>query len=246
MQDWQLLVRDTLLTRLFIAALITLASATLTHFDNSAALILPKGSSPLTYALLRWDVFQYLRIASNDYTYEHDFAFFPGIPALSMFFTKNTSSIVHVGGLWSVVADVLSINALYRLTRTVFGTSSRFAYMTAMLALVPPNVPALRFAGYAEPTFNWLSYEGRSLSRSSSVYHTLTLLIGMIAAASGRYSLAAIFFFFASAFRSNGLILPIFIVWPIVVEPFLRDKRVSQSFCIHHLPPYHLTVSRFR
>ena len=56
---------------------------------------------------------------------------------------------------------------------------------------------------------------------------------GMLCAANSEWTQASMAFMIASMFRSNGFILSGYVLWGMVISPFLDKKRVSCS-TIHH------------
>jgi len=76
--DKRLLQRAWFLSRTVIAVTLYILSWIIkTPFDTSP--LLSHFTAP---PLLRWDVFHFSQIAVKGYVYEHDFAFFPGTPAV--------------------------------------------------------------------------------------------------------------------------------------------------------------------
>lgn len=49
----------------------------------------------------------------------------------------------------------------------------------------------------------------------------------MLACARKRYLHASIYFALAGTFRSNGILLGGFVIWDLVIEPWLDRKQVS-------------------
>ena len=162
-----------------LATLLLAASTLLSSFDSSAEVVI--GESWLK-SLLRWDVFQFLHIAEKGYVFEYEWAFFPGLPLLLRFSTNlirywlpNSSSeklLLVMGAVGTVLVD--GTLTLYDLTEHVFHSHS-FAFLAALLSLLPSSPATLRLAPYTEPFFTYLSYKGVFLVHvsQSSVSKTL-------------------------------------------------------------------------
>jgi phosphatidylinositol glycan class V len=157
----------TVLSRVLTAALLYLSSHYLTLFDASPRTLLAPSASPsFASALLRWDAFHFASIAKDGYSYEHHWAFFPGVPLLlrvadclpALFFDNTTSAFAWVALLHLSLA-IPTTRAIYHLTLIHFRSPS-FALLTAFLSLLPASPATLYFAPYAEPIFTFLSYQG--------------------------------------------------------------------------------------
>jgi phosphatidylinositol glycan class V len=61
----------------------------------------------------------------------------------------------------------------------------------------------------------------------SEPFYTFFALRGLISLSTHRYFMASVAFAFATLFRANGILLSGFIVWSLVVAPFLRGRSVS-------------------
>jgi hypothetical protein len=60
-------------------------------------------------------------------------------------------------------------------------------------------------------------------------------LSGMLACAESRWALASAYFTLAGSFRSNGILLSGFILWGMLVEPFVNARTVSPYFPIVYI-----------
>ncbi|KAJ3820467.1 glycosyltransferase family 76 protein [Lentinula raphanica] len=164
-------------------------------FDASPNLVqLSKWSKPL----FRWDVFHFAHIAEHGYIYEHEWAFFPGLPWIMSFF--NTSDALLITSMVAIACDTTIV--LYHLTLHHFG-SPNFAFLAALLSLLSSSPAALRLAPYNEPFFTYLSYRG------------------LLFCAQSKWFFATICFCLATTFRSNGVLLSGYILWGLLVEPLL-------------------------
>ena len=80
------------------------------------------------------------------------------------------------------------------------------------------------------------------------ISHELNVLLGMLACAESRWALASVYFALAGVFRSNGILLSGFILWGMLVEPFVRTRSVSPYFSVVYiylcLPSSKLAIKR--
>lgn len=211
------------LIRLLVAVLVITSSTWLTLFDSSPRLIDDNDdASVFLTSLLRWDVFHFARVAANGHVYEHDWAFFPGVPLIMRWSGTLLSALGLSNPGWpSLLAGGAFVCALLDLdtTRTLYALSLHHlhspsaAFLTVALSLLASSTPALRFTPYSEPFFTYFSYRG------------------MLACVRLQWLRASVFFAIASAFRSNGVFLCGFIVWGMLVVPLLsaRGDTVSRS-----------------
>ena len=146
------------------------AASVLPPFDSSPNAMLPGHSlvDNLARPLLRWDAFHFVHVAEQDYTYEHEWAFFPGAslvmrtiaskPWLATFLPGTHLHRMLLGGaIASCVCGTAT--TLYDLTIHHFG-SDTFAFLASLLALLPSSPATLYFSAYNEPFFTYLSYRG--------------------------------------------------------------------------------------
>lgn len=203
-----------LLSRVLIAALIVSSTYLLNVFDSSPSLILSSTTPPWISSLLRWDVFHFTHVAQQGHTYEHAWAFFPALP----FIMRVSGQLLSRAGLSSpdmtapllggaVLAALLdSTRVLYRLSLHHLRSPSA-AFLAVALSLLSSSPATLRFTPSSEPFFTYCSYKG------------------MWACARARWFSASVWFALASAFRSNGIFLSGFIMWGMLVAPFLSDRK---------------------
>ncbi|PPQ64983.1 hypothetical protein CVT26_015692 [Gymnopilus dilepis] len=210
-------------------AALLFAASWLPLFDASPALI------PNNSIFVRWDVFHFLHIASDRYAYEHEWAFLPGIAFIL--------SVIPPGLPFACLTSLLAVGSY----RTLYALSlhhlrsKELAKLASLLSLIPSSPVTLYFAPYNEPFFTYLSYRG------------------MLCCAREQWTLAAFFFTLAGAFRSNGFFLGGFILWGLLVHPFLNGKMptpkallksillmasVVSPFVIYHLYTYSLFCSQ--
>ncbi|TFK86242.1 glycosyltransferase family 76 protein [Polyporus arcularius HHB13444] len=227
--------------------ILTVAAAQLPLFDSSPSIVLPPpedGRFSLRHALasavLRWDAFHFVPIAKEGYTYENQWAFFPGTPFVIRIVGKLVDAAfsflgahpapgwegILLGSMISPVLSVLSVLRLYDLS-LVHLNSCNAAFLAALLSLLPSSPVTLRLAGYSEPFFTYLSYTG------------------MLFCARRQWLFAACSFMAACTFRSNGIFLAGFILWGMLVEPILNRQKISIWRALHAFLLSALTISPF-
>jgi len=253
-QHLRLLDLLTVLSRLLAAALLYLSSSYLTLFDSSPRTVLAPSAYPsFASSLLRWDAFHFTTIAKDGYSYEPHWAFYPGVPLLlrgaghlpAAFLNDATSALSWLALLHTAIA-IPTTRAIYHLTMTHFQSPS-FALLTALLSLLPASPATLYFAPYAEPIFTFLSYQGACACfydspRFSPPLWGLLHTLGMLACARAHYHRASLYFAAAAAFRSNGVLLALYVPWSLLIDPLLLSStlpRPSVVFraCLHALLP---------
>ncbi|TFK44581.1 glycosyltransferase family 76 protein [Crucibulum laeve] len=208
-----LLLRISICARLLAFVFLRLA-VHLPLFDASPHLV---DVAPSALSLLRWDAFHFLQIAQNGYQYEYQWAFFPALPALmrgtvalipqSLRSTPATDLLIG-GAMAAIACD--TTRTLYLLTMHHFGTP-KLALLTSLLSTLPSSPATLYLAPYTEPFFTYLSYRG------------------MLFCAHAQWLPAAILFALASSFRSNGIFLAGFLLWGMLLSPFLQERRIHLS-----------------
>ncbi|PPQ89577.1 hypothetical protein CVT25_012249 [Psilocybe cyanescens] len=195
-----------ILSRFFFFCLLQL-SYFLPLFDTSPLLL--SISTPLR-PLLRWDTFHFLHIASDGYVFEHEWAFLPSLPlimrTLASGFAPITGSFKPSNMLLSGVLAVLASDT----TQTLYDLSlhhlrsPELSLVATLLSLIPTSPVTLFFAPYNEPFFTFFSYHG------------------MLYCTQQKWFLASASFALAGTFRSNGIFLSGFILWGLVISPFLN------------------------
>ncbi|KAJ7072467.1 glycosyltransferase family 76 protein [Mycena amicta] len=136
--------------------------------------------------LLRWDVVHFVHIARSGYVYEHEWAFFPAVPALLSIF-RFAPTLLSFALAWDMYKTMYSLS-LHHLQ------SPALAQLAAWLSLLPSSPATLFVAPYSEPFFTYFSYKG------------------MLFCAQSRYLLAALSFTLAATCRANGFTLSGFII----------------------------------
>jgi phosphatidylinositol glycan class V len=170
--------------------------------------LFPSFDAAASSLLLRWDAIHYLHIARSGYVYEHEWAWLPGLPFLMALLPDSPFAIALV----SLAVSFDASSTMYRLSLHHLRSPS-LARLAALLALLPSSPVTLLIAPYCEPFFTYLSYKGMLYCTTSS------------------YFAAALCFTLAATFRSNGFFLSGFIIWGLLVQPFLERKRVRT--CIY-------------
>ncbi|CAE6403581.1 unnamed protein product [Rhizoctonia solani] len=131
---------------------------------------------------LRWDALHYIDVAlSGAYTYEHQYAFSPGVPIVlrliylgkeqlyrlvsrmllpgskSTEFCSILTNLINAL-LVAMVASQPSL-ALYNLTERVT-RSKEFSFLTLLVHVILGAPPVIIRSVYAEPFFAWFTFEG--------------------------------------------------------------------------------------
>ncbi|KAG2072328.1 glycosyltransferase family 76 protein [Suillus decipiens] len=200
--------------RLAVWILVSISAYLLPLFDASPCIWI-SGTPPRPLSvLLRWDVFHFAHIASEGYVYEHEWAFFNGLPllmrmsahlqALAGFSSSSWGTLLRGGAGMAILCD--STHVLYHLSLHHFRSPS-LAFLSAALSVLSSSPVALKLAPYNEPFFTYFSYRG------------------MLACARSHWAAASICFALASMFRSNGILLSGFILWGMLVAPFLTGRK---------------------
>ncbi|KAF9650892.1 hypothetical protein BDM02DRAFT_3185046 [Thelephora ganbajun] len=194
-----------------LVLLLLFLSSYLPLFDSSPWTVLDKSTTLwATSSLLRWDVF-HLGFAAEERMYEHQWAFFPGVPNLIKFLgqiTSNDSWATFLQGSTLLATALDSTLVLYELGLCHLKSPS-LSFLSATLSLLPSSPATLRHAPYAEPFFTWASYRG------------------MLACAKSQWGRGSLYFCLAGIFRSNGVLLSGFILWGMLVEPFLTERILA-------------------
>ncbi|GLB37241.1 hypothetical protein LshimejAT787_0402920 [Lyophyllum shimeji] len=212
-----------LLTRLLTFLVLAVAHRVLPLFDASPRLAPRAG---WLQPLVRWDTLHFQAIADNGYTFENQWAFLPGVPFLMRLLGFGATNNL----LWLILLLAIGLDStrtLYHLTRHHFPASPSLARLVCLLSLLPSSPATLYFAPYAEPFFTYLSYKG------------------MLYAAKEFWLPATICFALASTFRSNGILLSGYLVWGLVVRPFLDRQTVSSFKVMYSLLLAACVVSPF-
>jgi hypothetical protein len=136
-------------------------------FDSSPWAVLDKRTTWwATSSLLRWDVF-HLGLVAEGRVYEHQWAFFPGVPNFIKFLGRiapsdDWATLMQGGILLAMASD--STLVLYELSLCHLKSPS-LSFLSALLSLLPSSPATLRHAAYSEPFFTWASYRGCFLSQ---------------------------------------------------------------------------------
>ena len=219
-----------------ICGVVLSCCAYLPPFDSSHQVILPASTTTNSFlerfisTSLRWDSFHFLEIAQRGYTYEHLYAFFPGVPTLmrasSLLFGYGTT-LGMLWGSWVAVVGCYTLTTLYDLTLVHTG-SHDLAMLATACSIFTTSPATLLHAPYTEPFFAFFSFKGADFH-----YMTETRtdhFVGMLYSAHNRWLRASLMFAVACTFRSNGVLLAGYIVWGMLLEPFSRLVSASITF----------------
>ncbi|KAL1701193.1 glycosyltransferase family 76 protein [Schizophyllum commune] len=188
-------------SRALLISFALLASYLLPPFDASAKA--DSFTAPWANALVRWDVFHFAQIARGGYQYEHQWAFFPGLPWLLRATALSEREYLLGGALLVLLCDTTLV--MYDLSLLILGNRDA-ALLGALLSLLPSSPATLRLVPYAEPFFTYLSYRG------------------MLLCARKQWLYAAMSFAVAGSFRSNGVTLAGFLIWGMLIAPILQRR----------------------
>ncbi|CAE6511878.1 unnamed protein product, partial [Rhizoctonia solani] len=181
---------------------------------------------------LRWDTLHYRDVALHGtYAYEHQYAFSLGVPIvlrlvqsgkeiLFSLVLPSSPGFMNIE-LRSWLSDIINAFlvamlasqpclALYRLTEKLT-RSKDFSYLTLLVHVLMGAPPVIIRSSYAEPFFAWFTFEGLN------AYHEQ------------RYLVSSLYFGLATAFRTNGLLLPCFILYGLLVHPILLEFLATIS-----------------
>ncbi|KAF4036220.1 Mannosyltransferase (PIG-V) [Phytophthora infestans] len=204
-------------TRACVTLLALSTSAIVVPYDTSSHL--QAGGSPFA-PLSNWDGVYYSHIALHGYDFEHFHAFFPLYPLLARLLAGlmplETSSAVMVSGwLVSNASFVLAALFLYRLGCVVL-RDELVARRAAYLFCVAPS-SIFMSAIYSESLMCLLSFSGMYfLAKHAQQPKTSQSFLDLV--------LCALLFGAASATRSNGALLSLFIAWyRVTVSPSPRE-----------------------
>lgn len=131
-------------------------------FDSSPWTVLDKSTTWwAASSLLRWDVF-HLGLVAEERIYEHQWAFFPGMPNFMKLLEQIApnspwATLLHWGVVSLIACD--STLVLYELSLRHLKSPS-LSFLSAVMSLLPSGPATLRHAPYAEPFFTWASYRG--------------------------------------------------------------------------------------
>ncbi|KAF8917812.1 GPI mannosyltransferase 2 [Mucidula mucida] len=167
-------------------------------------------SSGASNPYLRWDAIHFQHIAQAGYVYEHEWAFLSGLPFLLRILPTPVFQLL------SVAVDLGTTHALYYLSLEMLG--EKIATLTTLLSLLPSSPATLRLAPYNEPFFIFLSYRG------------------MLHCQRKQFVAATVLFTLAGFFRSNSVLLAGFILWGMIVAPFLANTPIRLSAILYVAP----------
>jgi GPI mannosyltransferase 2 len=156
-------------------------------------------SSPHVYS--RWDSIHFETLAQTGYKFEHQWAFFPGVPFVSSFLPSQLASGIFIG-----LFSIPTIPALYDLSVVALKSPS-LAYVATLLSIFTSSPAVVHVSGYAEPLFTFCTYRG------------------LLECSRRHWYFAALYFMIASSIRANGILLAGFLLWSLLVHPFLFKRK---------------------
>ncbi|KAH6594509.1 hypothetical protein BASA50_006458 [Batrachochytrium salamandrivorans] len=167
--------------------------------------------------LIRWDAVYFLSIAESGYTYEQQFAFFPGLPLLMRSFaallrlitggSMCDQALLAMAGLF--VTNMMFVGAaisLYWLSIHILRDNRLAVISAALFAFSPAGI--FMSSIYTESPFAMCAFAG------------------MLCMVRGRIWYASAWWFCASLIRANGILLAGFLVWDML-HPFSPQKNLS-------------------
>ncbi|UIZ28864.1 hypothetical protein KXD40_007604 [Peronospora effusa] len=204
-------------TRAWVTLLAVLTACIVTPYDTSSHL---QADGSLLAALSNWDGVYFSHIALHGYDFEHFHAFFPLYPLLMRWFAhflplEDKSAVIASGWIISNVSFVLAALFLYRLGCIVIGDEI-IARRAAYLFCVTPS-SIFMSSVYSESLMCLLSFSGMYfLAKHAQTPKPRRTFCDLV--------YCALLFGAASATRSNGILLSLFIAWHrVTVSPPPRE-----------------------
>ncbi|TMW68232.1 hypothetical protein Poli38472_007904 [Pythium oligandrum] len=196
------IARFAVASRAVLSVLAACTALIVTPYDTSGRII---SEHRVWNAFANWDGVYYTLIAQHGYDYENVHAFFPLYPLIVRFMSRllpldNATSTLVSGWFLSNASFVLAAVYLYRLGCLVL-KEERTARRAAYLFCVAPS-SIFMTAAYSESLMCLLSFAGMYYLESYRVHGRGWSLLG-----------SAVLFGAASATRSNGALLSLFIAW---------------------------------
>mmetsp|Transcript_44483 Transcript_44483/g.108661 ORF Transcript_44483/g.108661 Transcript_44483/m.108661 type:complete len:448 (-) Transcript_44483:142-1485(-) len=212
--------------RAFLVALSLASHAVLGDYDSSTRLLYPAESPGGVCGLARgaamafdkWDSVHMMRAADEGYVNEHQHAFYPLLPlaaramrpALSLIMPgcDERSLLVLAACALSHASAVLALWPMHRLSCTHLPTEKAAEVATLLFALQPSSPFTL--VPYTEALFSLLA------------------LSSQVQVEKGNVLQAALLMALASGLRSNGVLLPVFFLLPLLLQ-FLRPSAARPT-----------------
>lgn len=227
-KDQKLIIRLSIISRIFTLALGKIVSLYFQRFDKSSDLL--PIDSPFKY-LQSWDSIHYEGIAADGYTHEHSLPFFPLLPLIVR--TLNFRDVLTTGVIFNNIIFVFSSLILFKISTHFF--DHRFSILSTVIFIFNP-ASIVFSAFYTEGLF------------------TLLFLIGLYYTINKKQFKAAVIFSLSTLCRSNGTVFIIFtgiLYAPLVLLPvalvqaysLLLIWRRNLSFKI--LIPYSLVQKKY-
>ncbi|CAI5729512.1 unnamed protein product [Hyaloperonospora brassicae] len=207
-------------TRASVTLLALLTSAVVTPYDTSSHL--QSGGSPLD-PLSNWDGVYFSHIASHGYDFEHFHAFFPLYPLLTRSLSRvvplsAASAVIASGWLISNASFVLAALFLYRLGCVELDDETVARRAAYLFCVAPSSI--FMSALYSESLMCLLSFSGMYFlaKHAHARDDTRRAFRDLV--------YCALLFGAASATRSNGVLLSLFIAWHrLTTSPPPRELR---------------------
>ncbi|OQR99976.1 GPI mannosyltransferase, partial [Thraustotheca clavata] len=201
-----------MLSRLWVSLMAILSAIFITPYDTSNV----SHSSSIFRAFASWDGVYYVDMAKNGYVYENTHAFFPLFSLLARYlgsvlgvFLEETTAIIVAGWIISNVCFVLAARYLYLLGKILLQNDTLAGRSAVFFCFCPSGI--FMSSCYSESLMCFLSFGGMyylELYRTQKISTSRTWHL----------ILSSIFFGLASATRSNGLLLSLYIAYYRLVE----------------------------
>ncbi|KAK0461400.1 glycosyltransferase family 76 protein [Desarmillaria tabescens] len=196
--------------------LLTVAARLLTTFLAFLASYLPLFDASPVKSWLRWDVFHFSHIAREGYVYEHEWAFFPGLPFV---IRRIEPDSIQWHMLMTAIACDTSVT-LYRLSK--HPPSHLVPGLSRHTALPPP--------------------QQSSYFSSCTLCRAFFHIFGLLYCATKEFYHATVCFTLAGFLRSNSIFLAGYIVWGLGPRQLhlstLLTAVIFAPFIYHNLSAY--------
>ena len=154
-------------------------------------------------AFVKWDSVYFMDIAKNGYRFEHELAFYPGLPVL----IRALGLVPYAELVIPTLFYVLNTIVLYYLTLSV-GYDKSFARRAVNVFIMSPATVFFT-APYTESPFCFFSF------------------LGMLLWQKEMYLASSLSFFLASFFRSNGIVNAGFFLYNMIRLNYRAKRKAS-------------------
>jgi len=218
--------------RLFLVVLSVGSNLLLTDYDTSTPLLYFTSSAAaaasdrcwaprlVASTFDRWDAVHFAGISTSGYVYEHNHAFYPGLPALAQGLSRGLARVlpdcddrtVLILSFLSIshVSALLSVPVMYALSCKVLQSRER-AKRATRLFIIQPSAP-FTLAPYTEAPFTLLALSGMLLLEGAATGAGRGRRAWQLALVELQALCGALCFGLATCIRSNGLTLAGFLV----------------------------------